>query len=65
MTMRKRISGGVHFVANKETKAKANHFSLLKQALQVSHCKQQTYQPKLLSTWMIIKKIAMMKMTAR
>ena len=24
------ISGGVHFVANKETKAKANRFSLLK-----------------------------------
>ena len=51
MTMRKRISfwwsGGVHFVANKETKAKANRFYLLKRALQVNHRKQQTYQPKL------------------
>ena len=65
MTMRKRISAGVYFVANKETKAKANRFSLLKRALQVNHHKQQTYQPKLLSTWMIIKKMTMMKMTAR
>ena len=65
MTMRKRISAGVYFVANKETKAKANRFSLLKQALQVNHHKQQTHQPKLLSTWMIIKKMTMMKMTAR
>ena len=65
MTMRKRISGGVHFVANKEMKAKANRFSLIKQALEVNHHKQQTYQPKLLLTWMIIKKMTIMKMTAR
>ena len=66
MTMRKRISAGVYFVANKETKAKANRFSLLKRALQFNHHKQQTYQPKLLSTWLIIKKMMMMmKMTAR
>ena len=63
--MRKRISAGVYFVANKETKAKANRFFLLKRALQVNHHKQQTHQSKLLSTWMIIKKMTMMKMTAR
>ena len=56
MTMRNRISGGVHFVASKEMKAKANRFSLLKPALQVNHRKQQTYQPKLLSAWMIKKR---------
>ena len=42
MTMRKKISGGVHFVVNKETKAKANRFSLLKRALQMNHRKQRT-----------------------
>ena len=65
MTIRKRICVGVHFVANKETKAKVNRFSLHKRASQVNHHKQQTCQPKLLSTWMIKKKMTMMKLTAR
>ena len=65
MTMRKRINGGAPFAANKETKVKANQFSLPKRAPQVNHRRQQTYQPKLQSTWMIIKKMKMMKMRAK
>ena len=65
MTMKKIITGGAPFAAHKEMKAKANHFSLPKRALQVNHNRQeQTYKSKLQSTRMIIKKIMMM-MTAK
>ena len=56
MTMKKIITGGAPFAAHKEMKAKANHFSLPKRALQVNHNRQeQTYKSKLQSTRMIIK----------
>ena len=47
MTMRKRISGGVHFVANKETKGKSESFfstqaSALSQSLHATNIPTQT-----------------------
>ena len=47
MTMRKRISGGVHFVANKETKGKSESFfstqaSASSQSLQATNIPTQT-----------------------
>ena len=66
MKMKKRISGRVRFVANKETKVKVNRFSQHRRAVLLNHLKQQTYQRKLLFTWMIIKKMMLMKrMTAK